>query len=87
MFAKLTDFLYSKARDWVIATEMDIDIPLDTQLKDLDLNEYTQEAFDRLKIMTVRDAMFYRCFDLPTPGVGEKSWENLMDAIYNDLDD
>lgn len=52
-----------------------------TAIVDLQLDEYTEAAFDRNNIVTVKDAVLAHTDTNDYPGIGDRTWEKFFDVV------
>tara|TARA_B100000929_G_C15405339_1_gene386055 strand:- start:135 stop:356 length:222 start_codon:yes stop_codon:yes gene_type:complete len=52
-----------------------------TPVKDLRVNEYTQEILSQLKFKTVGDVIEAYCLHHDTPGMGKKTWDDFFNSV------
>lgn len=74
---RLCDWLLFK----LIARRLNIVLKENTPLSTLPLKEYSQEAFSSLKIKTVKQAVIAYCLHHDTPGIGQGTWDDLLNVI------
>lgn len=65
----------------LLAKEIGVTADADTSIEELSVNEYTLISFRNNDIQTVREGVMAWALHAPTPGIGNKSWEDFINAI------
>lgn len=65
----------------VISNKLQLTIDGNVKVKDLNVAEYTLDAFVRCDLSLVSDIVIAYCLNEETPGIGDKSWEDFFNAV------
>lgn len=75
--SKITRFLVRRA----LAHRLNVKVSTRTPIWQLGFDKYVEEVFIELGYRNVGDVLEAYCFHLPTPGIGEKSWEAFFSKV------